>query len=55
MATVKEYLSSSDLKEVVNTIQELQQPHLAHIFVKQVNIYVIQFNCSFNIMDQGHC
>lgn len=35
VATVKEYLSSSDMQEVVSSLTELQQPHLAHIFVKQ--------------------
>lgn len=35
VATVKEYLSSSDVQEVSSTLSELQQPHLAYIFVKQ--------------------
>ncbi|DBB15681.1 TPA: hypothetical protein ACH3X3_003889 [Trebouxia sp. C0006] len=35
VATVKEYLSSSDMQEVVSSLTELQQPQLAHIFVKQ--------------------
>lgn len=38
VAAMQEYLSSSDAKEVASTLQELQQPHLAHIFVKQVSI-----------------
>ena len=37
VATVKEYLSSSDVQEVSSTLSELQQPHLAYIFVKQVS------------------
>ena len=41
VATVKEYLSSSDMQEVVSSLTELQQPHLAHIFVKQVGIAII--------------
>ena len=41
VATVKEYLSSSDLQEVVSSLTELQQPHLAHIFVKQVSVAMI--------------
>ena len=36
VAAMREYLSSSDAAEVASTLQELQQPHLAHIFVKQV-------------------
>lgn len=36
VAAMQEYLSSSDAAEVASTLQELQQPHLAHIFVKQV-------------------
>ena len=36
VATVKEYLGASDMGEVANSLQDLQQPHLAHIFVKQV-------------------
>ena len=37
VAAVKEYLSSSDMQEVSSNLGELQQPHLAHIFVKQVS------------------
>ena len=36
VATFQEFLSSNDSGEVSSTLQELQQPHLAHIFVKQV-------------------
>ena len=41
VATVKEYLSSSDMQEVVSSLTELQQPQLAHIFVKQVSTAII--------------
>lgn len=37
VAAMREYLSSSDAAEVASTLQELHQPHLAHIFVKQVS------------------
>jgi len=43
VATVKEYLSSSDMQEVVSSLTELQQPQLAHIFVKQVSVATIIF------------
>ena len=36
VATVKEYLSSSDVQEVSSSLSELQQPGMAYIFVKQV-------------------
>ena len=44
VATVKEYLSSSDMQEVVSSLTELQQPHLAHIFVKQVSLAIIMLS-----------
>lgn len=37
VATVKEYLSSSDAREVVSSLAELKQPQLAYILVKQVS------------------
>ena len=37
VATVQEYLNSNDMQEVCSTLEELQQPQLAHIFVKQVS------------------
>ena len=39
-AAIKEYMSSSDLQEVSSTLEELKQPHLAHVFVKQVNFNI---------------
>lgn len=36
VATFQEFLSSNDGGEVSSALGELQQPHLAHIFVKQV-------------------
>ena len=38
VATFQEFLSSNDTGEVSSTLEELQQPHLAHIFVKQVTL-----------------
>ena len=51
VATVKEYLSSSDMQEVVSSLTELQQPHLAHIFVKQVSMAIIMFSSLSFIMN----
>lgn len=36
VAVIKEYMSSSDFQEVSSTLEELNQPQLAHVFVKQV-------------------
>lgn len=46
VATVQEYLNSNDMQEVCSTLEELQQPELAHIFVKQV------CQADWSIMDQ---
>ncbi len=56
VATVQEYLSSNDMQEVCNALEELQQPQLAHIFVKQVSRadFLTVFNC-FKCVGQLLC